>query len=164
MPRRPSQESLHSLEANVGTLAMAGGAVAAINEAQKAIEGDSVKHGIHAGLGAAAIAAGYGMVKDATRDDMQDDKPNPPPDGCSVSCRHNRAHRSSSTCSDKSYESRNGRHHLLHLAEEAAGAWAVAKRAMGDKDHKKTHFVEEVLGAVGLYEDAKDHRKSHVDV
>ncbi|KAH0562946.1 hypothetical protein GP486_002492 [Trichoglossum hirsutum] len=151
MSRRPSQERLHSVEANVGTLAMAGGAVAAINEVEKAVEGNSLKHGIHAGIGAAAMAVGYEMVQDAQRNDQRD-----LPADCDLPCKHQRRHRSTSMCSDRS---REPRHHLLHLAEEAAGAWAATKSVMGDKDHKKLHLVEEVLGAVGLYKDAKERSK-----
>src|SRR5438876_3693099 len=74
MPGRTSQENLHSIGTNLGTLAVAGGAVVAVNEAVKAIESEdhTVKHAIHAGLGAAAAAGAYEMVRRANEDSADD--------------------------------------------------------------------------------------------
>jgi hypothetical protein len=192
MADQVEQDKLHSMGTNVGVLMMAAGGVAAANEAAKAFESKdhTIKHGIHAGLGAAAATIGYEIAKNASSSDTSpatdsakskpsnvtviqtndnqnsDATPNgnqqpssrtrsqsPPPKA------QRRSSSASSTSSSSSF--RRKHHHKIHLAEEVIAAWAIVKKALGDKDHKATHLVEELLGLVGLYGEAKDHHHAN---
>ena len=176
-----NQEKLHSVGANVGTLMMAVGGIAAANEAVKAVESKdhTIKHGLHAGLGAAAATVGYEIAKmsSAESDTATNTSsssaadahgpPSSPPAAATTTTtttttqpRHTRSSSSlSSSASSTKHKHGHHHHHKLHLAEEVVAAWAIVKKALGDKDHKTTHLVEELLGLVGLYGEAKEHAK-----
>jgi hypothetical protein len=176
----------NSLGADVGTMVMAGGAAAAINETFKAMESEHNvgEHLLHAGLGAAAVGAGYEMVRRASAADSDGDDDEEEEyyhhhhhdhhrrDSCDHRCRHttevldkdyskqhDRAHRSPSVSSDQRHKAKDSNRHKLHLAEETVGAWGLIKNAMGDQKHKGLHVAEEVLGAVGVRGEVKDHQQ-----
>ncbi|KAH0544739.1 hypothetical protein FGG08_001106 [Glutinoglossum americanum] len=145
-----SQEKLHDLTTDAGVLAIAGGSVIGIHEAIKAFESEhhKGKHLGYASLAAAIAAGGYGL---ATRPDHQA--------SIDAACpKHNRKHRSSSTCSDPEHE-RHRSNTKVNLGEEVIGAWAVVKDLLGDKQHPTVHRLEELLGLVGLFQEVKKHKE-----
>jgi hypothetical protein len=138
-----SQKDLHSTETEVGTALMAGGLVAAGNEAVKMVEKKDKFSIPTAAIGAGAAYVGYKMVHDATDDKSQPFKP------------ETRGRQRSYSRSPSRSRSRTPPHHGRHLLEEALGLYGLTKEVMGDKRHHILHILEEVVGAIGVFKDLK---------
>jgi hypothetical protein len=174
--------SQHGIEANphesmtghpkVDTALLAGSGVIAADQIMEAIKDhrerhpeDATGHYVKAGLAAAVAIGAYEMLKKDEEARRESEGDYPHHEG-----RHHvhlgdreredeeeweREERRRSR--SRSVEDRDDEdpHHGRHLLQEAVGAYALGRQAMGHKQHPIVKLVAEALGATGLYEEAK---------
>lgn len=155
----------------VETAIMAGSGVIAADQILEAIKDqrqhrgdDATSHYLKAGVAAAVAVGAYEMLK-------RDQEEREGREGLAP-LREGRQHvhlgdddrdwserdwerRSRSRSTGSGHSPDKDPHHLRHLAEEAAGAYALGRQAMGHNQHPIVKLVAEVLGATGLYKEGK---------
>jgi hypothetical protein len=143
--------STHNFSSPAELAAAALGSVYAANEFGKAIQDHKheTDHYLKAAVGAAVAVGAFHQLQKKVHHDGHEGTMN----------KHNE-HGSGQHTKDGKYsgdndDERDPPHHKRRLLEEAAGAYAVGRDLLGDRNHHVTHLLAEALGATGLIKDLK---------